>query len=161
MNSITSLATIERLRLLFAAYGLPKILVNDNGPQLVSKEVEDFLSQNGIKHIKTATDKPSSTGQLENFVRSFKQSLVKTGDSGNMSHKLAKFLFSYRNTPNTVTGKSPAESFLNCKIRTKFSLVFPDPTIKITNSYTPTKMIHNSIAGKLACIQARRCRTCN
>jgi transposase InsO family protein len=108
MNNTTSLATIEKLRFLFAAYGLPKILVSDNGPQLDSKEFEEFLSKNGVKYVKTATYKPSSNGQAERFVKTFTQLLVKSADSGNMSHRIAKFIFSYRNTPNTVTGETPS-----------------------------------------------------
>lgn len=50
MSSITSHNTIEVLQSLFSAYGLPKELVSDNGPQLVSREFSQFLERNGIKH---------------------------------------------------------------------------------------------------------------
>jgi hypothetical protein len=149
MNSTTSLGTIERLRAIFAAYGLPKILVSekilvsDNGPQLVSNEFEEFLSKNGVKHVQTVTYKPFSSGEAEQFVKTFTQSLVKSADSGNMFHRIAKFIFSYRNTPNTVTGETPSEYFLNHKIRTKLSLIFPDPTAKMTSSCTASKLCHD------------------
>ena len=44
-------ATIRELRKLFAVYGLPRLVVSDRGPQLVSNEMEDFLESNGIDHV--------------------------------------------------------------------------------------------------------------
>ena len=48
MNSMTAGKTIERLRSLFARYGLPEILVSDNGGQFTSEEFSKFLKKNGI-----------------------------------------------------------------------------------------------------------------
>ena len=50
MSSTTSGATIDKLRYMFASYGLPEELVSDNGPQFVSEEFDMFLKKNGIKH---------------------------------------------------------------------------------------------------------------
>ena len=50
MSSTTS-TTINVLRYLFAAYGLTKQLVTDNGPQFTSEEFSTFCKQNGVKHI--------------------------------------------------------------------------------------------------------------
>ena len=43
MNSTTSKKTIEELRKLFSQFGLPLVIVSDNGPQFVSKEFENFI----------------------------------------------------------------------------------------------------------------------
>ena len=43
MNTSTSSATIEKLRIAFATHGLPEIVVTDNGSNFVSREFEDFL----------------------------------------------------------------------------------------------------------------------
>ena len=53
MSSTSALKTIERLRLLFAAFGLPEQVVTDNGPQFVSVDFERFLRANGIRHIQS------------------------------------------------------------------------------------------------------------
>ena len=42
MSSTTSSNTIDELRRLFAAYGLPRRLVSDNGPQFTSDEFATF-----------------------------------------------------------------------------------------------------------------------
>ena len=49
MTSTTTLKTIDILRQVFAAYGLPDQLVSDNGPQFSSEEFQLFLKCNGIK----------------------------------------------------------------------------------------------------------------
>ena len=50
MSSTTSAATIKKLRVLFATYGLPVQLVFDNGPQFASDEFSSFLkSKNKAK----------------------------------------------------------------------------------------------------------------
>ena len=51
MLSTTAQKTIMELCKLFAAYGLPKQIVPDNGPQFVSDEFATFVKMNGIKHI--------------------------------------------------------------------------------------------------------------
>ena len=50
MPSVTSESTIEKLRNMFARYGVPMHLVSDNSPQFTSREFADFMKQNGIKH---------------------------------------------------------------------------------------------------------------
>ena len=65
MTSTTSARTIELLRHLFAAYGLPEQVVPDNCPQFISGEFESFMKNNGIKHIRTAPYHPASNGAVE------------------------------------------------------------------------------------------------
>ncbi|XP_016343694.1 uncharacterized protein LOC107689988 [Sinocyclocheilus anshuiensis] len=47
MDSTTSAKTIQVLRTLFSRYGLPEVLVSDNGPQFTSEEFQTFLKANG------------------------------------------------------------------------------------------------------------------
>lgn len=72
MSSTTAVKTIQVLRQMFARYGIPEQLVSDNGPQFVSEEFSQFMKQNGVKHIKCSPYHPSSNGQVEHFVRTFK-----------------------------------------------------------------------------------------
>ena len=128
MQSTTASKTIEVLRDLFAAYGLPKEVVSDNGPQFTSSEFESFLTMNAVKHIKTPAYHPASNGLAERLVQNFKKSLAKGKAIGGMTlqHCIANFLYSYRNMPHTTTKKTPAELFLKRQVRTRLSLVKPD-----------------------------------
>lgn len=126
MANTSATATVEAVRGMFAAYGLVEELVSDNGPQLVSKEFETFLQQNGVKHIKSAPYHAASNGAAERLVQNLKQSLEKHSGSGrSLQHMVDNFLFVYRNTPHATTGKTPAELFLKRQLRTRLSLVKP------------------------------------
>eukprot|EP00731_Ephydatia_muelleri_P009139 Em0004g1477a len=78
MPNTTSQKTIEILRQVFSAYGLPEQLVSDNGPQFISREFAEFMAKNGIKHIRSAPYHPATNGHMERFVQTFKRPL-KTG----------------------------------------------------------------------------------
>jgi len=75
----TAAKTIEVLRQLFSAYGLPEQLVTDNGPQFTSEEFALFAKQNVIKHIRTSPYLPASNGAAERFVQTFKQAMKAAG----------------------------------------------------------------------------------
>ncbi|PIO74864.1 integrase core domain protein [Teladorsagia circumcincta] len=103
MTSTTSIATLRELRRLFAQFGLPQIIVSDNGTQFTSAEFQDFCRSNGIKHVRSPPFHPQSNGQAERFVDTFKRSLAKMKSNGPTVDALHTFLFTYRNTPLTRT----------------------------------------------------------
>ena len=74
MQSITSSNTIEKLRIVFATYGIPRKIVTDNGTSFTSSEFQEFMRSNGIVHIKSAPYHPSTNGLAERAVQTFKQS---------------------------------------------------------------------------------------
>ena len=53
MSSTTSGATIDKLSNIFASYGLPEELLSDNGPRVVSEDIDIFFKRNGIKHTQS------------------------------------------------------------------------------------------------------------
>ena len=123
MPNVTSETTIEKLRDMFARYGLPERLVSDNGPQFTSSEFATFMKRNGIKHILVAPYHPRSNGQAERFVQTFRQFFKAEGKtSASLKSNLARFLFSYRTTPNSTTGQMPAELFFSRRLRTRLDL---------------------------------------
>ena len=69
MKTTTAAKTIEVLRQLFVAYGLPEQVVSDNGPQFTAEEFKDFMKVNGIKHIRSTPYHPSTNGLVEQFVQ--------------------------------------------------------------------------------------------
>ena len=75
MSSITAGQTINVLRELFARFGIPLQLVSDNGPQLLSKEFKQFMSVNGVKHIRSSPYHPASNGAAKRMVQTVKLAL--------------------------------------------------------------------------------------
>ena len=120
----SSSATISLMRHVFSHFGLPMTLVTDNGPNFCSKEFECFLSNNGIRHITSAPYQPSTNGQAENAVKTFKM-FLKHCNGEDWKTKLDKFLFQYRVTPHQTTGISPSELMFGRKLRTVLDLVHP------------------------------------
>ena len=124
MNSITSQSTVSKLRRIFSVHGLPKTIVTDNGAAFVGHEYVEFLKKNGIKQIRTAPYHPSSNGQAERYVRTFKEAM-KSLATGDVETKLNRMLFKYRVMPHSTTGSSPAELMFNRQLRSPFSLLQP------------------------------------
>ncbi|GFS81245.1 uncharacterized protein K02A2.6 [Trichonephila clavipes] len=60
MKVTTTKKTIECLRDSFERFGLPRVLVSDNGSQFTSYEFQRFMHKNGVRHKTSAPFKPSS-----------------------------------------------------------------------------------------------------
>ena len=99
LTSCTSASTTLFLRNIFAAFGLPEVLVSDNGLSFSGAEFNTFLRNNGIKHKLTVPYHPASNGLAERAVKTFMQGMRKQ-ETGSIEEKLARFLFSYGRTPH-------------------------------------------------------------
>lgn len=130
VHHATTETTITKMRSSFAVFGIPETLCTDNGTPFVSSEFEQFLTNNGIKHIRSAPYHPSSNGLAERAVQTVKNGLRKQ-QNGTIQTKLDRFLFSYRVTPSESTGKSPAELMFGRSLRTRLNLLFPNPRARV------------------------------
>ena len=63
-----------------------------------------------------------------------------------MKQSLARFLFSYRTTPNSTTGQTPAELFLNRRLRTRLDLIHPDLGRKVFDKQSDQKARHDKVS---------------
>ena len=144
MPSVTASKTIDELRKLFSAYGLPEQVVTDNGPQFTAEEFTVFLKQNGIKHLKCSPYHPSSNGAVERLVQSFKKSLrASESDGRTVSHRLSSFLLTYRSTPHASTNTTPSELFLKRPLRTRLDLLHPNVESVVCLSQAKQKAQHD------------------
>ena len=142
VHSVTSLSTIQELRSVFATHGLPEIIVSDNGTAFTSNEFQEFTSKNGIHHIKTAPYHPASNGLAERAVQTFKEGLKKLTE-GSVETKLARFLFQYRLTPHSTTGKSPAELLMGRQLRTHLDQLIPNLQAQVQQKQERQKACHD------------------
>ena len=140
MSSVTSTLTIQCLRRIFATFGLPEVVVTDNGPSLVSDEFEAWLKRNGIRHKTSPPYHPATNGLAERAVQTVKRG-VKKMKSGTLSDKIARFLFAYRNTPHSTTGTTPAELLMGHKLRSPLDLLKPDLHIRVEEKARETETI--------------------
>jgi transposase InsO family protein len=93
MSSTTADHTIATMRHLFASHGLPRHVVSDNGPQFTSSEFAHFMTQNDIKHIRSAPYHPSCNGAAEHFIQTFKNA-IRAGkqDERSLKQQIDNFL---------------------------------------------------------------------
>ena len=145
MTSTTTTATVEQLRIIFAQHGIPETMVSDNGPQFASDEFSQFCRMNGIHHVRVAPYHPSSNGLTERAVQTVKHGLRKMKD-GNLQTKLSRFLFSYRITPQSTTGRSPAELLMQRQLRSCLNLVQPCLSQKVAKKQEQQKKDHDKRA---------------
>lgn len=127
LQNITTSATIEKLRETFGRFGVPDVIVTDNGTSFTSHDFEVYCKSIGIRHIRTAPFHPQSNGQAERFVDSFKRALLKAKGEHLTAIALQTFLHAYRITPSEVlpNHQSPAEIMFGRPLRTVFDLVRP------------------------------------
>ena len=144
MQSTTTNKTIEVLRHLFAAHGIPEQVVTDNGPQFVADEFASFLKGNGVKHIRTIPYHPASNGLVERFVQSFKQALrASQNDGRSLNNRLSTFLLTYRSTQHATTGVPPCTLFLRRRLRTRFDLLKPNCEERVLEKQAKQKEKHD------------------
>ena len=140
MQSTTADKTIEVLRHLFSAHGLPEQVVTDNSPQFISDEFASFLKGNGVKHIRIPYH-PASNGLVERFVQSFKQALrASQNDGRSLNNRLSTFLLTYRSTSHATTGVPPCNLFLRRKLRTRFDLLKPNGEDRVFEKQAKQKL---------------------
>ena len=120
LRTTTSKAIIHCLDAQFSRHGLPKGLRTNNGSNLVSKEVEQYLEEMGVEHRYTTPLWPRANGEVERQNRSLLKSVRAAHAEGKAwRDEVNKFLLAYRSTPRSTTGKSPAELLFKRKITTK------------------------------------------
>lgn len=144
-NHSTSAVVIENLRRVFAQFGLPEVLVSDNGSCLVSKEFNTFLLANGVKQITSAPYNPATNGLAERAVQTVKRGLKKDRD-GSLEARLARILMIYRLTPHSTTGVSPAELLLGRQPRSRLDLLKPNTANRVEASQSRQKKSHDATA---------------
>lgn len=110
LRSTTSRAIITHLKVIFARFGIPKLLKSDNGPQFDSEEFRQFSKNWGFQHVTSSPHAHWSNGMAEAGVKIVKNIIIKSDDP-------ILGLMAYRSTP-TETGHSPAQLLFGRRIRT-------------------------------------------
>ena len=105
----------KALKPVFARYGVPRVLVSNNGPQFDSEEFACFAKSWDFKHQTSSPRYPQSNGKAENAVKTVKRLFTKCRESGQSEYQA---LLDWRNTPTEGIGTSPVQRFLGRRCRT-------------------------------------------
>ena len=103
----------------FASYGVPEELSTDGGPEFAAKATATLLQRWGVRHRLSSAHHPRSNGRAEVAVKSMKRLLTShTAADGDLdTEAVAAGLLTYRNTPDTESGLSPAQIVFGRNLR--------------------------------------------
>ena len=116
LSKTTAGVVISKLKHHFARYGLPDVMVSDNGPPFQSHDFSDFTTGLGIQHQTISPYNSKANGKAESAVKTAKRMLKKCRKSGE-DQCLA--LLNIRNTPTQGVDSSPVQRFLGRRTKTK------------------------------------------
>ena len=96
-------------RNIICRYGIPRVLISDNGKQFDNNAFRDFCSKLGIKNHYSSPAHPQANGQVEVTNQTLLK-IIKTrleGAKGIWPDELPSVLWAYRTTTRTLTGETP------------------------------------------------------
>ena len=118
LKKVDNTSVLEGMLEVFASYGLPKVLLTDQGSVFTSRLTKTMSQQFGISKIQTTPYHPESNGALERFHASLKGMLKRCGsDLKNWDKSLKYLLFAYRSTPHCTTGYAPFTLLFGREVR--------------------------------------------
>ena len=115
LNTVTTRSVVREFLPMFARFGLPDVLVTDNGPQFASAEFAVFVRKKGITHLTSSPHYAQSNGKSENAVKTLKLIFAKAKQSGESEYMA---LLDWRNTPSEGMGTSPAQRLMGRRCKT-------------------------------------------
>ncbi|RDX74603.1 hypothetical protein CR513_45640, partial [Mucuna pruriens] len=90
-------------------FGLPAIIVSDNGTQFASKTTVEFCQGLGIKQIFTSVEHPQTNGQVKAANKVILRGLWRRLEEAKSRwvEELPQVLWSYHTTPHSATNETP------------------------------------------------------
>ncbi|XP_015938645.1 uncharacterized protein LOC107464228 [Arachis duranensis] len=90
-------------------FGIPEVVISDNGTQFTDKKFAEFLSGLGIRQRFSSVEHPQTNGQVESANKVILSGLKKRLDNkkGAWADELAAVLWSYRTTEQSSTKETP------------------------------------------------------
>ncbi|CAJ2631771.1 unnamed protein product [Trifolium pratense] len=110
LSDITSLRILRFFkRNVLARFGIPQVVVTDNGTQFTDKDFQAFLVALGTKQHFTSVEHPQTNGQAEAANRVILRGLRRRLDQNKKKwvEELDNVLWAYRTTPHSTTGETP------------------------------------------------------
>ena len=112
-------------------FGVPEIVITDQGTQFESEKFSNFCKIMGIERKRTTAYHPQSNGKIERWHRAMKNSIrAASEDSSKMwAHDLPKILLSLRNCTKSNASPSAAQLTFGCRARLPGDFVISEPIL--------------------------------
>lgn len=123
LHNASALEIVKNLRSMFARFGLPKVIISDNGSVFRSAEFGDFLNSCGIKHVFSSLYHPRGNSTIERMHGTLKNRLKRIRENSKVSLESAidQVLYDIRSSPNDITGETPFMRLFNRPMSTKLA----------------------------------------
>ena len=115
LQELNSTHLVGKLKNMFSKFGIPEVVVSDNGPQFQSAVFKQFAMDYGFDHVTSNPHYPQENGCAERAVQTAKRILSQ--------EDVFLALMSYRSTPLDTTGYSPAHLLMGRQLRTRLPVV--------------------------------------
>ena len=115
LEKTTAKEVIRRTKYHFARYGIPSVVISDNGPQFSSEDFENFAREWDFQHRCSSPGHQQANGMAESGVKMAKQLIRRAVDSGRDPFMA---ILEYRNIPSQDYGSSPAQRMLGRRTKT-------------------------------------------
>ena len=118
LKKVDNTTVLDAMMDVFASYGLPKVLLTDQGSVFTSRLTKAMCAQFGIEKIQTSPYHPQSDGALERWHACLKGMLKRSEkEVKEWDRHLKYLLFAYRSTPHCTTGFPPFTLLFGREIR--------------------------------------------
>ena len=132
LQDTSSKSLIKELESIFSRHGYPLTLKTNNGPNLVSVEMENSLRCKGIHHAKSAIYWPGCNGEVEGYNKTLLKLIRAIHSEGKYWRSyFNSMLLDYRSTKHATTQVVPDILLFNRDIRNHFPLL--NKTIKLSH----------------------------
>ena len=147
-RDMTSATIIKNLGHLFSVYGLPGYIHSDNGPSLISKELNDYLLSLGVPCSNSSVYNPRGNGQVERYNGIIWKGIQLKLHSQNLpienwESALPSVLHSIRTLISTSTNETPHERFFGFQRRTVTGSSLP-PWVHVNGKALVKKHVRSS-----------------
>ena len=105
---------------IFARYGIPNLMISDNGPQFSSEEFKEFSKRYQFSHQPSSPRHPQANGLVVRTIGIVK-SIPKKAKQANEDPHLD--LLAYRTTGHEVTGVLPGQLLMGRRLRTTLPMI--------------------------------------
>ena len=112
VKSSSSEEAVRCLSHLFSLFGIPRVVISDNGSAFTSGSFQDFLRKCQVEHKRSSPYYPQSNSVIERLHGTFKSRVDRLLSAGvRLDVAVRQALFDIRSLPNVSTGVSPFQRF--------------------------------------------------
>ena len=148
LKKVDNETVIEAMFEIFSNFGLPKVLLTDQGSVFTSKMTKAICKRFDISKIQTSPYHPQSDGALERWYACLKGMLKRSQcDLKYWDKELKYLLFAYRSTPHCVTGFSPFTLMFGREVK--------GPLDMLRDSWLQGDCENVNVCEWLVCVQAK------